>query len=357
MSSTPRRRHGFTLVELLVVIAIIGILVSLLLPAVQAAREAARRSSCSNNLKNVGLAIHNYHGANNQFPTSRGYWGVRGCENVDPVTQQSIGSCPDDLNGKGWIVDILPYLEEQPLYDSLELGFNDPSIPAIQMRFRAAESNGRGMGRMEIREAMATQLSILTCPSDDSTIVEASNRFWWVDIPVALTNYKGSIGDTAVLGGGPNSGTGALLWTWPGEGSLDCHDTAICNGIFWRNSYLRPISFRKISDGTSKTYMVGEAVSSYDLHNVAYFSDGDWATCSAALNYFPDDVDHQNEWQDVRGFRSLHPGGALFAMADASVTFANEGIDQYVYTATATRNGGESAEPDSENVIAERTSF
>ncbi|QDT68838.1 Type II secretion system protein G precursor [Planctomycetes bacterium MalM25] len=338
-SSTPRHRLGFTLVELLVVIAIIGILVALLLPAVQAAREAARRSSCSNNMKNIGLAIHNYHGSRNQFPTSMGYPGVRGCENIDPVTQQRLGDCPEDLNGKGWIVDILPFLEEQPLYNQLELGFNDPSTDPRRMAFTAAVSNGRGMGRVEIRDAMATQLQILTCPSDDSTIVEGDpQRYWWENIPVAVTNYKGVIGDTAVL-------DNATDWNSPTFGSIDCHDTAICNGIFWRNNYLRPVSFRKVSDGTSKTFMVGEAVTRLDLHNVAYFSDGDWASCNMPLNQSPNDADLAtyvfDEWYNVRGFRSLHPGGAHFVLADASVRFVNEGIDHQAYRAYSTRNGDE----------------
>lgn len=342
-SSSQSSAGGFTLVELLVVIAIIGILVALLLPAVQSAREAARRISCSNNVKNIGLAIHNYHSAQKSFPISHGYLGDAGCELNDPFTNLPIGTCEVDvpLSGKGWIVDALPYMEEQPLYDSLRLGFDDPSKPLSDMRFSASfRGTGSGMGRPEIREAMAQQLPLLSCPSDDTTRVEAiQNRYWWRNIPVAVTNYKGVIGDPAVVNHlNP-------LWNQVDNfGSVDCHDKAYCNGVFHRNSYFRPIAFRKVTDGTSHTFAVGEAVTYLDLHNVAYFTDGDWASCNQPLNYYPDDdseLNIYNEWYNVRGFRSLHPGGANFALSDASVQFVNESIDHIAYRALSTRNGDE----------------
>jgi prepilin-type N-terminal cleavage/methylation domain-containing protein len=107
------RHSAFTLVELLVVIAIIGVLIALLLPAVQAAREAARRSQCENNLKNLSLALQNYHGAKNQLPTSVSLWP----EGPKPVSS---------LSGKGWILTVLPFLEQQALYDEFKskLGFD-----------------------------------------------------------------------------------------------------------------------------------------------------------------------------------------------------------------------------------------
>ncbi len=131
MSATRRARRGFTLVELLVVIAIIGVLVALLLPAVQAAREAARRMSCSNNLKNLGLAVQNYESAKKRFPISVPYDGTRQCEGnefanydsgqIDYVGQQCGGLDPN-RTGKGWITETLPYLEQQALYSQFESG-------------------------------------------------------------------------------------------------------------------------------------------------------------------------------------------------------------------------------------------
>jgi prepilin-type N-terminal cleavage/methylation domain-containing protein len=113
--TVTKNRGGFTLVELLVVIAIIGVLVALLLPAVQAAREAARRSQCENNLRNLALALQNYHGVRNQLPTSVSPWP----EGPKPAKS---------LSGKGWILTVLPFLEQQALYDEFKakLGFEGP---------------------------------------------------------------------------------------------------------------------------------------------------------------------------------------------------------------------------------------
>jgi prepilin-type processing-associated H-X9-DG protein len=117
-----------------------------------------------------------------------------------------------------------------------------------------------------------------------------------------------------------------------------------CNGLFWRNAYYFELKLKDITDGQSKTFMVGEGVVSQDFHSAALFADGDWASCNVPLNFFLLGLDEQgvtDQWYQMRGFRSMHPGGAQFVMGDGSVQFVQEGIDHKTYRGLATRNGGE----------------
>ncbi len=338
---TPYGLSGFTLVELLVVIAIIGVLVALLLPAVQAAREAARRMTCSNNLKNIGLSIQNFHGAANKFPKGVHYGISSG---GSPLCQVPQKYCKIPRTGKGWIVDILPYMEQAPLHESLRPGFESTvsfKIPEV--------SGGEGMGRLDIRESMQTQLAVLTCPSDTAEHIR-TDQFWWKndEIEVATTNYKGMIGDSFHVPG-HSKHTSRPDIANPNQpkrhGSIpDCHGSATteCNGLLWRNSYGWDVSMRQVTDGTSNTIVVGETVVDQDPHSAAFFSDGDWAGTYQRLNYFHDDPETLEEfWVSVRSFRSHHPGGVQFAMVDGSVQYLQEDIEHLVYRALSTKNGGE----------------
>jgi prepilin-type N-terminal cleavage/methylation domain-containing protein/prepilin-type processing-associated H-X9-DG protein len=205
--SHPVRRSGFTLVELLVVIAIIGILVGLLLPAVQAAREAARRMECSNNLKQIGLALQNYHDANGSFPASA-EWGP--------------GRPPYTLPyHHTWLTAILPYIEQQPLYDQ-----TDFRLPAWG------------------QPITSTLVPFLECPSDAEyrSVYEAHN--------ITPTSYAGSEGyhwwPTATVGAG-----------FPRPGLNDpITRTAELSGLFTVTRHHR---MRDITDGTSNTMIVAEA--------------------------------------------------------------------------------------------------
>jgi prepilin-type N-terminal cleavage/methylation domain-containing protein len=298
-------RIAFTLVELLVVIAIIGILVALLLPAIQAAREAARRTSCANHLKQLALAVHLYHDGNETLPISICPWK----EGPNPIK---------NLSGKGWVISVLPQLEEQALFDAFKPGFDGP------FEF------GRGINIPALSELVKTQLDVLQCPSDVN-VRELSNRQWqWEGRFVAVTNYKGVIGDTRM--GGENS---IHQGTEP-----DCHNTIGCSGLFYRNDYQEPVSFRKVTDGLSQTLMLGEDLPRHNYSSAAFYSNGDYASCSAPLNFKPEPP-IPLQWWDVYSFRSDHPGGAHFAIADASVRFVSDSIDYALYRAMSTRNGGE----------------
>ncbi len=343
------RHRGFTLVELLVVIAIIGVLVALLLPAVQAAREAARRISCSNNLKNLGLSALNFEGSAGRLPQSVTMWGWQ--ETSNHQSQGILGgqNGGPGYSGRGWIVDVLPYIEQQASYDRILA-----AIEASDGRdFTVQSKGGWGMGHNDIRAIVAQQLPLLTCPSDGSA-TPSNNQWHWrhvADLEVATTSYKGVMGDN-VLWTGEDEGGGSQYSAADDFGSRpDCHNnTQDCNGLFWRMAYVDPVTLRKITDGQSNTFMIGETVVSQDHHSAALFADGDWATCSIPLNVFqPEGLDPDRvemDWFVGRSFRSLHPGGAQFVFADGSVHWVNEGVDHLAYRAYATRNGGETASLD-----------
>ncbi|NLX94921.1 MAG: DUF1559 domain-containing protein [Rhodopirellula sp.] len=204
-----KERSGFTLVELLVVIAIIGILIALLLPAVQAAREAARRAQCTNNLKQIGLAMHNYHDSFKSFPS---------------------GNIVNGLGPTGWVL-ILPYLEQAPLYDGLEFNRN-----AFYFANVASDPN------IELNGVL---VNALLCPSSplDTAIPNGFNCAGCTVQPngrqLQYTSY------VMISGGDDHATTDHLAERGP----------ASAGGVFIKN---RALSFRDILDGTSNTMIVGE---------------------------------------------------------------------------------------------------
>lgn len=302
-------RRGFTLLELLVVIAIIGILVALLLPAVQAARESARRMECVSRLKQIGLAVHQYYDFAKVLPIDVGPW-VQG---PHPAPQR---------NGKGWIVSILPELEQQAVYAQLLPGFEGDFI------------SGGGLMNPACRAAMQTVLPVLHCPSDPDSLRLYSNQLEWQGIEVAVTNYKGVLGDSRV---------GGNLSIHPGR-MPDCHINGDCPGLFYRITYEEPQTLALVRDGTSNTFMLGEDVPEQNAASAAFYANGDWASCNAQLNYYFDPPQPQN-WWNVMSFRSRHPAGANFCMADGSVHFVNDSVDYVLYTWLSTKAEGEAASP------------
>jgi len=305
---TRSSRHppsGFTLVEALVTIAIIGMLIAILLPAVQMVREAARRIQCQNNLKQLGLAVHNHHSIHKKLPIS-----------VSPFLE---GPCPwPERDGRGWILTLLPFLEQQALHDQFSQVFGGDFL------------SGAGLRSPVVRRAMQTQLPALQCPSDASVRVLSDSQWQWEGIGVALTSYKGVIGDNRM---------GGALSMHPGS-EPDCISTGDCPGLFYRLTYQKPVRLGQIRDGTSRTLMVGEDVPQHNAHSTAYYANGDYASCHAPLNFFPNPP-RPRAWWDVMSFRSRHPGGASFCLADGSVRFLSQSIDYSLYRALSTKAGGE----------------
>jgi prepilin-type N-terminal cleavage/methylation domain-containing protein/prepilin-type processing-associated H-X9-DG protein len=339
--------RGFTLVELLVVIAIIGILVALLLPAIQAAREAARRTGCTNNLKNLGLAVLNHHDVKKHFPVDIGVGATFGAEAPAGVDQPAVG----------WILNTLPQLEEQPLFDQFQQGgafegsFSDGRCRAPQInRGLASIKNG-----ISVPELMKTQLNVLQCPSDGSVKTLSPDQFQWLGCYVATTSYKGVMDDSYAneLGGGTFSNLipgqeqyRSGVYTEPARPDTsehDCSRDTRCRGFFFRQSFQRPVKISSVTDGTSKTLMIGEDVPEYNKHSTAYYSNGSWCSCNAPLNYGigQDPATIATAWWDAQGFRSLHPGGVHFCLADGSVRFISDSTDNIFFRMSCTRNGGE----------------
>ncbi len=280
------RSYGFTLVELLVVIAIIGILVGLLLPAVQAAREAARRMQCSNNMKQFGLAMHNYHDVYKTFPNSYQYQGLYG-----GLRPQSRGRY--DGTGFSWTVFILPFIEQGNIYNQFDQRFDiiDSDVGATSHNIVTA----------------ASQTPWARCPSD-----VAPETVSWGDIPgQPASSYKVSMGSYA-------------YW------SVFDYPETVANGMFVMD---KNIGIRDVLDGTSNTLMVGEASYFHQTYGRLYGikSKSDKITlhpqhCSAVAETAMNPPLTASAAIRSKAFSSLHTGGAQFAFADGSVHFISENI-------------------------------
>jgi prepilin-type N-terminal cleavage/methylation domain-containing protein/prepilin-type processing-associated H-X9-DG protein len=305
-----RQRHkcGFTLVELLVVIAIIGVLVALLLPAVQAAREAARRSQCQNNLKQLALAALNYHDAKGTFPLSPSARNGGNQHDVNYVERRS------------WIVTSLPFLEGQTIYDNMDL--------TIQ--------GNKGVNLQIIKENFPTAL----CPSDSEAttplVTELSQDVWTQTGPqeVGLTSYAANSGDHRNA-----TGVGAPPLTQYGPWANDALDATKMRGVIGRWDYSSRIA--EITDGTSNTYLYGEIVPSWCRWHAWGLQS--WSTTAHPLNSWNTEVSASDGLlaDHCITFRSLHPGGAHFAMCDGSVQFVTDEIEHAIFRNTASRDGGE----------------
>lgn len=345
--------RGFTLVELLVVIAIIGVLVALLLPAVQAAREAARRSSCSNNLKQLAIGCHNYHDTTGSFPLSYGFTPPNNAHWTEPDVSTH--------RSTSWMTQVLPFIEQKNLYDQIDFNFgvkNDPRNGTI------VNNPNNPSNAFVARTVVPTFL----CPSDGlhvkGRLGSRANRSagGW---EYAINNYKGVCGANWGWGNfqtitpprnSPLINFNVTVWSNNHRDGLDAG-----NGIFYRGGRAdinrqcsTPIA--QVSDGTSNTFMIGEAIPRWCTHTWWFWFNGTTATTAIPLNVKAQHPNCQTgnrttdlncawgDWPNNYSFMSLHPGGAHFALADGSTRFVAQTIDLTIYRSLGTKGNGEAAQ-------------
>lgn len=298
---------GFTLIELLVVIAIIAILISLLLPAVQQAREAARRTQCKNNLKQIGLAMHNYHDVNSGLPVAQ-YgccWGT-------------------------WLVGVMPYIDQGNLYN----------LYVMDRKYGVPVDNAR-YAHLANLPVTSQRLAVFSCPSDTPNAPITTNGY-----SITSHNYAVNFGNTAF----------AQQSTLNGVTFAGAPFQYTATGSPAKNK-----RFRDINDGTSSTIMVGEVLQGIgrDLRGFSWWGDANQFTTYLPPNsavpdriyssYYCNDQPKQNlpcavsSSSDPTMFasRSRHEGGVQLVLCDGSVRFVSENFDINLWRATSTARGGE----------------
>ena len=336
-----RRKAGFTLVELLVVIAIIGILVALLLPAVQAAREAARKMSCGNNLKQLGIAMHNYHETYKRLPPSGSYHWTRQSRNAHTWYNSSRGS---------QLCRLLPFMEEDPIYQKLdqnEAGTNQMT----RFEDQAWGPNGTvGYPRPPQKWVRSEIIDSYLCPSSNvdpyiTGTTPLSDR--------AISCYAPSIG--AILmpsrGGWCNDYPGNVFGTGPAGHGNEARGYRT-SGCFARGHWAA--RFRDITDGTAQVIAMGEIMPNKDGHqrNGWLHFNSLWTATTGPINYpirgigdvghqGPGNCGHWNNYQTSLGFKSQHKGGAQFVFGDGSVHLLGETIDYMTYQRLGDRRDGQ----------------
>lgn len=309
-----RLRGAFTLVELLVVIAIIGVLVALLLPAVQAARESARRASCTNNLKQIGIALQNYSDALKTLPPGR-----LGCD-CNTSVPDGCGSRPSSTRpGTSGFGLMLPMLEEKSLYD--QIGWLRGAV-APATGCGGVTDDTAGWNTPTVAGVIGSRPKVFVCPSD---ISEKMSRV------------------------SPTYATGSYAFMHGTQGPSFTTSQAMKHRNTGSFMYLTGIRMGEIGDGISNTIFVGEVI---DAH--IQESSNRWLIGSRHLDSLRSTENPINTKTatgivlDLYGYKcngafaSRHPNGGLFLFGDGHVSFVTDNISKTVYEALATRNGGES---------------
>jgi prepilin-type N-terminal cleavage/methylation domain-containing protein/prepilin-type processing-associated H-X9-DG protein len=370
-------KRGFTLIELLVVIAIIAVLIALLLPAVQAAREAARRAQCTNNLKQVGLALANYQDQMGSYPPG----GITATALTSPT--EFANPWDSRASELGFRAMILPQMEANNAYNAMNFLIN-PTAVNNGAQFTAwnsvfsswlCPSDGKnGDGRVPNGYAGNDQLrgNWGPCPNDPATGA--------VSATITVSNYAGSFGDNYC--GGPLAGLG-LPWETPYNASPPAGQARIGWNGYWGTQFgppdgftrgggtmrgffdyrgtQKPPSIAAVTDGTSNTIIVGEVLPSNAADNNFWMFNGSYAGTTVPLGFNSNTIVpvagsqtcSSTGWQNpaalvgcrfgssAKGFISMHPGGANFAFADGSVHFLKNSINLITYCALGSRAGGE----------------
>jgi prepilin-type N-terminal cleavage/methylation domain-containing protein/prepilin-type processing-associated H-X9-DG protein len=316
-----RRPSGFSLVELLVVTAILTVLVSLMLTGVQSAREASRRTTCANQLKQFGTALQNYEGGKGSLPAGHG--------SLNPSTP-----VPPSLwnlrTPDTWFAAILPYLEKQPIYD--------------QFRF------DEGTGSTTNAPLVALPLDGVACPSDTIDSPVCRFRCNLFAGPTAATMlglwYAGSVGNNPIWGK-----CAFCAPTFPDSTNASCCSGSD-RGVDGKPSGMFSVSrqtvrLASVQDGTTKTILLGETLPQESMHNGAYTGHFPIVATNIPVNSFVPKSDWPsasrpvNNWDEASGIKSRHPGGAYVAMVGGSVTFVAETIDFEVFRRLGSRAGYE----------------
>ena len=341
--NSHKRCHGFTLVELLVVITIIAILISLLLPAVQAARETARRIQCTNNLKQLSLACNGFASSHDgEFPYGRKY---------------------DIWDSYTWTVLVLPYLDQQAIHDNF---WTLPVTPYATAAMTSPWANAAGGNDARLRSARETWVPVFGCPSDIT--VPVGNELGSTAFGYYRGSYRGCVGSGDMYGSATDATTGPWglgVFSVRSKQSIDSGAAVPTRGS----------RFEEITDGVSNTLLVSEGLIGHHQNGWGgpigelYYGNMGGALFSASLTPDSSSPDRilgpcpgdkgdksysapcltlgNHAWWTPSGqgayaaARSHHPGGVNAAMADGSVNFVGDSIDVKVWRSLATRAGGE----------------